>query len=1139
MKILTLRLKNLNSLKGEWKIDFTQPPFKDNGLFAITGPTGAGKSTLLDAICLALYHETPRLKIISSSSNEIMTRHTADCLAEVEFEVKGQVYRAFWSQRRSRDKADGALQSPKVELADGNGNILTTQINDKLKRIEAITGLDFARFTKSMLLAQGGFAAFLNASANERAELLEELTGTEIYGQISQRVFEQARDAKLALDQLKAKAEGVELLPDERRQEMQLQVCELTDQLLELQTEQDQVKRQRQWRYELTQAEQATLAAKATELSAQDAIRQAEPELQRLQQSEPAEAIRPLYLGWQDTDNRYRHTQEALDKVLVQLNTSQQQSVVAHWQAHCLARVLAAREQDQLQMLQGQLQQLQAWQKEHAHFALLGERLSGWESQYKQIQELHQTRQRQQNQERDAERVLTETDTRLTQLQQAVQAALGELERSQLATVQASADLEKMLQGKSLPDLRGDWQRSQETVQGWWQLEQLAIQLQQQAEQEQRLQTDLTATEQQLLEQNTAVENLRRDYRHRKEQVEDKRKLLALEQRISSLDAHRAALQPGEACPLCGSYDHPAIEAYQALDVSITERALQDKEAELEQLTEAGRVATGRLASLNTQHEQQQQALQAIRQAHAQTQESWAAYVVKFQLGESDWRRGDGARRHREAAEVQEVNLKRTLQAAETAQQALATASAQESQRTNQQHEAIKQYELQQQEKGHAERNLAGIKHQQEVNRHNIIEAERRLNDAIAVAGFTGSTDMATWLTARQADWQNWQDKQRSQQQLEAELARQQTRNEHAANQARAWQVRWASQGASTPQDTDELAVSEEALSTCGQHIDTLARTLASLQGQQSQLAADLLDQQHQCVAAEQAWLAALADGNFADQAAFQQALLSQDERKRLQTMRQQLEQSLQRSQAVLETSTLNLQNLQQLALSTLSLDELDAQLAQLDAQRETFSGQKGAMGALLEDDAQRRQNQQALIQQIEKQTEDADVWQRLNSLIGSKEGDKYRKFAQGLTLDHLMHLANRHLERLHGRYLLQRKSSGELELEIVDTWQADITRDTRTLSGGESFLVSLSLALALSDLVSHKTSIDSLFLDEGFGTLDGETLEVALDALDAINSSGKMIGVISHVDAMKERVATQIKISKSSGIGISVLQVI
>jgi exonuclease SbcC len=214
-------------------------------------------------------------------------------------------------------------------------------------------------------------------------------------------------------------------------------------------------------------------------------------------------------------------------------------------------------------------------------------------------------------------------------------------------------------------------------------------------------------------------------------------------------------------------------------------------------------------------------------------------------------------------------------------------------------------------------------------------------------------------------------------------------------------------------------------------------------------------------------------------------------------------------------------------------LAELDDTLAQLDTQRRTLSEQLGAQRALLTRDEQARQSQQALFKEIAEQTTESDIWQRLDSLIGSAKGDKFRKFAQGLTLDHLLHLANGHLARLHGRYLLRRKSTGELELDIVDSWQGDAARDTRTLSGGESFLVSLALALALSDLVSHKTSIDSLFLDEGFGTLDADTLDIALNALDTLNASGKMIGVISHVEGMKERIPAQIRLKRAVGLGI------
>src|SRR3989338_10098958 len=345
MKILSLRLKNLNSLKGEWKIDFTAEPFKDNGLFAITGPTGAGKTTLLDAICLALYHRTPRMNTVSASANELMSRHTADCLAEFEFEVRGVGSRVFWSQRRARDKADGALQAPKVELAAADGQIITDKINEKLRETERLTGLDFERFTKSMLLAQGGFAAFLEANAKQRAELLEELTGTDIYGQISQRVFERTREVKIALDQLRAQAAGVELLSDEQRAALQAEALERQAEEAALGARLGQLQAPRQWCEDLAKAEQQQGAARLQAEQARQALAEAQPQLERLAASEPAGRLQPWHADWQASEQVVARSEQDLAQTVGE----QQQAALLlgqqHWQARQLSRQIAQAQQ--------------------------------------------------------------------------------------------------------------------------------------------------------------------------------------------------------------------------------------------------------------------------------------------------------------------------------------------------------------------------------------------------------------------------------------------------------------------------------------------------------------------------------------------------------------------------------------------------------------------------------------------------------------------------------------------------------------------------------------------------------------------------------------------------------------------------
>ena len=313
MKIISLRFKNINSLKGEWKIDFSQEPFASNGLFAITGATGAGKTTLLDAICLALYHRTPRLNE-PSPADKVMTRHAGECLSEVEFEVKGKRYRAFWEVRRARGAAEGKLQPPKVELAevipvndnDGSGGdkIIADKIKDKDSKIASITGLDFGRFTKSMLLAQGGFAAFLNADAGERADLLEELTGTDIYGKISEEVFTRFKDEDNQLARLRDRSQNVDVLSkdaiDEKKNEkiqLDVSIKNTQNELKALQQDLDHLNK-----YELTS--QQLILAKANTAEAEQEIKENSKALQQLANSEPANKLRPLYNSADQEENK-------------------------------------------------------------------------------------------------------------------------------------------------------------------------------------------------------------------------------------------------------------------------------------------------------------------------------------------------------------------------------------------------------------------------------------------------------------------------------------------------------------------------------------------------------------------------------------------------------------------------------------------------------------------------------------------------------------------------------------------------------------------------------------------------------------------------------------------------------------------
>lgn len=1047
MKILKVKSLNINSLKGSFEIDF-EAFLQDESLFAITGSTGSGKSTILDIITCALYGKTPRL----SNPNELMSRHTSESLCEVEFEIKAQRYRSSWSQKRARKKADGKFQTAKMEVAEvASGKIIKSKLREVPKYIEKLSGLDFDRFIQSMMLAQGSFDAFLKAKENERSNLLEKITGTSIYKEISKEVYDIFGKKKEAIENDTLAIGHIELFEkkflEEKRQELEVHKLEKQ----ELDKKEEELKIVASWLENLQtlHADNIRYSQKLEQISYEKEDKK--EDFHKLELSQKALRVQPIYqekkrveITLNEDKNRLQvlnneqiTLQETVKKSTVKFNTVTELLAKENlaFERNSIKLKILRDIQSQIKSKTDQKQELQnkglkLKQDLATLFGINTDSLdadSGW---------IHH------NVEKENQAVET-----LKRDLDALTIKYQQIEEKYLTLIRQEDKIRLKIRAK---------EKLLESVDTHNKLLETIL-LEKQSQQEY---TDKKISINAIYNQKAKlIKQINQTLHILKEKRE-------IEQLIKNYEEDRVKLKEGEACFLCGAVEHPYLN--QELEVYSNETTQKIKEEEEHLLAENDELNACKIELVKVDSKLEASTL-AIEQCTIQKDEIEVSFSTSNFIKEANSKEKLSVEIEQQEKELDQIVRLRAQQ-----------------ERVAQEKENLQiQYNL-------AEQLQLKIKSFMTLNDELQYE-EKKINDAIEKL------------------------KNKSKNILDIDDI-----------------------------DSFESSITER-LNTLQEEYNSLQNTLSilhskdeSLQKQIEEFHIKQKNDSQKLLLLEKEFQTLLEENDFTSKEEFEKNLIVQKEYEKLNQLCKNIEEQYTSIKILKTETTHRLKKQKELNLTSRTVKEINEELERLQTSIDRLQKSIGRLEIQLEIDANNRQKYKEKIGHIDKKKESFRVWIKLNEMIGSRQGDKFSKFAQGITLDQLIYLANKYLKKLSPRYELQRAldSSKLLEIEIIDGFQGDVVRPVSTLSGGESFIVSLSLALGLSTLASQKISIDSLFLDEGFGTLDSNGLELALNALNQLQNSGKMVGVISHVEALKERIPLQIRV-EPKGDGTSVVTLV
>ena len=1134
MKFLQLEILNLASLdkQGGEVINFEESALGESTIFSIVGPTGSGKSTLLDAICLALYNRAPRYprkkgdknqnieifgvtdasennRLAPTDSRNILTRGKKEGYSKLTFLANnGSIYRAEWHVRFQRVRYENAKTA--LYKITRNREEISEETAD-WNELPNIIGLDYDQFLRTVLIAQGSFANFLTAKENERYELLEKLIGCEeTYTNIATEIKKAKDQATDAYNQMAASVEAVKqnLLNDEELAQLKEEIDRLEKAEKELDSQLQAISKGLQWFEENDkQIKQITICQTDMEQAA-NAIKEMQAQILRLQLHDE---VQPAVNLLQEVERQTQSIHEQEGNILkAEANIKSQESAISESEKTLASlKEAVGKAQEQLEKALPVIAEARALKtKMEAAMPNLKEKKEALElaqkenqTALKDVEENARNTQKWETETEKANLALKTTKEEIAKqkqvLHEATQAAEQAWEKERNKTA-----------GQNIEELQSHKSAAEKKLQDVQQAIKVVAHL------------DTATTEKQKNEERILVLGKRNA---EIDEALGKLTIEALTQETLTLrnaytlmvsekwEIHRANLTEGKPCPLCGSTTHPYHTDNRQFEEATTElsQLLKAKEDLLKLQQKQEKDLSGERKQNDGEVQTLQKQQEKLSGEIATYEEDWKALIaqypkipkaeaeLKLLLPIYENKVKDASSKLNQFNKIQK-EIERLTQLKD---KAVKDEAAYESKASTMQNEA-------QEKASTCTTKLA----EQKALTTNLISQEKSKKEAYKKA-------TQVWNNARK-EMEEWQEKYK--QILNGE--------EPDAAEQRLTAAKDEAKKAADNQNENINKLKAELANSKGSHQTMLSQTKTmkeNLQAKETEL--DLWIEEYNKQLEEKS-----IEPPFIDRNIIREMLYSAEDWNAIRREKDEKEKAVASTTALYQSA----EKAHQQHLEHQPAQTRDALIAIQQEYQE-----RSQRNELIAANARMQNHQEAVkllgdkAEALNLVTQEKDDWTAITDAIGA-DGKTLRKIAQCYTLSFLIAHANQEIRKFNSRYELQQVKHS-LGIRVIDHDRADDIRDTTSLSGGETFIVSLGLALGLSALSSRNISFENLFIDEGFGTLDPDTLATVIDSLAMLQSSqGKKVGVISHTDTMSERITTQIRIIKNGNSGSSHIEI-